>query len=526
MKRMMTPTRAATAATAVVGMIGVLAVMGVSGCGEQASSPEHALPQPTPNAPAIQLVPPATVFAPPSAIPGPADAAALESTVRERIAQLQSVVQANPSSATAWMDLADTLFAHSEPAGASEAYSGALAFLPVGAPDRERVEYLRAMALESAGERADAFAALAALAPQSKTSHVHWRLGLWLAGEGRMEEALTSAGHGVACDPADARARAAVAQIASEMGDWETAAQAARDGLRIVPRNGHLYGLLAAARRASGDAAGADALTNAGRHRAADWLDPWLRELREKRVNASARRERFFEALRAAKRDVIAAELLAIESNRGAFSEAEVRLLRAHAALAANDLASAKSLLAEASATTGRDCEIALLAVLMAARESAGAEALDPLCDQLSSLQCEGDNEATRLELLASLRLAQRRWDAAAEAFVLADQARQAGIGQAFLRAASQMERERAYDAARVLAKHLVSVEPVNPQGWLLLSVIELHAGDVPAAQAAAVELATLAPNHPSTKKLLADIQAAAAAAAVSAPSSAPAAAP
>ncbi|MGA1224839.1 MAG: tetratricopeptide repeat protein [Phycisphaerales bacterium] len=467
-------------------------------------------PQATPDAQRAQSAPPRPSLPRPQVpaeIPAPTDPAALDPGVRARIDELLSSLASDRTAGKAWLALADTLLAHGEPAGAAAAYAGAVALLADGDPQLERAAYLRAVALSDAGETTASVEAIAPLAASSRTPQVQWRFALLLAAEGRLEEAVAAARAAVALDARDMRAHAALAQVASEAGDWATAEQAARAGLAINPRNGHLYGILAASLRAQGRENEASALLGAGRFTRADWLDPWLRDLRAIRLGQAAAIERFYEAMRAGDAARANAELEVVARTDDDASKGRVALMRAQLAVSSNDHASAAKHLDEAAAGGAPECDVAIVRATIVARQASTPEALEPIVAALEPLACEGDAESTRLELIGSIRLAQRRWSDAATAIAAADAARPGGAGPGLKKAIATMDKAGAHVEARMLAERLRDAEPLNPEPHLLIAVLSLRAGDIATARAAAAEVGRIAPNHPALRKLMGEIQ-------------------
>jgi tetratricopeptide (TPR) repeat protein len=453
----------------------------------------------------------------PDAIPGPVDAAALDPMVRAAIEAAQDAVRAGTvegsdpgrDAGARWLELADLLLAHGEPAGAAIAYTGALALLPERDDAVERASYLRAVALEDSGDSAAALAALEAIAPRSRTPQVHWRLALALAADGRLDEAIAAAQRATGLAPRDMRAQAALAQVASEAGAWEIAVRAARAGLDANPRNGHLYGILAASLRALGDESNeAERFTGAGRFSRADWLDPWLAALRDLRLGAGAARERFYEALRKNDAEAARRELDAFDGS-GA-QPARAALMRAQLAVSAGDAAGARAALAEAAGDGTTPCEVAVVRAMVDLRQAVAASTVASIVATLESTPCEGDQDATRLELVGNIRLAQGEFAGAAEALIAADEAREGGVGAAIRKAVVAMERAKAYGPATMLLDRLVIAEPLNPEPCFLLGVIALRSGDLDAAKRQAARLAELAPTNPKTRQLLEQIERAA----------------
>lgn len=455
--------------------------------------------------------PPTPPPAPPTTVPTPVDPAALDPAVRAHLEQLAGAVKANASGGDSWLAYADSLLAHSEPAAAAQAYQGAMATLPDGDLSLERAAYLRGLALDESTQSAAALEAIATLATRSKQAHVHWRLALLLAADGQLESALTAAGRAVSLDPRDMRARAAVAQVASEAGDWETAEGAARVGLRMNPRNGHLYGILAAALRAQGKPEEAARYSGAGRFTRADWLDPWLQDLRALRLGEAAAQDRFYGSLGAGQLDAARAALATVEASPSA-APSRTALMRAQVAVAAGDVVLAAAAADSAAELGATSCELALVRASIDAKKAIGPAALDGIVRMLEASPCEGDNESARLELIGNLKLVQREFPEGVDALLAADRAREVGITPTLKRAASTLEKEMEYAQAARLAHRFYEAEPLNPEACFLLTVISLRSGDIEGARRWGAELAALAPNNPTTKQLLAEIGAASAA--------------
>lgn len=443
----------------------------------------------------------------PATTPSAVDPTALDPDVRDRLAALMQAVDGARGNGAAWLALADELLAHGEPAGAASAYAGAMALLADDDAQFERAAYLRAVALNDAGDTSAALEAITPLASSSRSSQVRWRHALLLSADGELEKAIVAARAAVALDPRDMRAHAALAQVASEAGDWTTAEQAARDGLRLNPRNGHLYGILAASLRAQAREREAEALVGAGRFTRADWLDPWLGELRVRRLGQAAAIERFYEALRAADAERARSEIDRMEASAGGAAQDRVPLMRAQLALSINDLATAAAQLERAEANGASPCDVGIVRATIAARQATVPAALDSIAEALTRLACEGDAESTRLELLGNIRLAQQRWTDAAVALVAADRARPGGVGPSLKKAVSVLEKAARYGDALTLAKRLRDAEPLNPEPHLLIAVLSVRNGDLAAAGDAAVELGRVAPQHPALPRLLNEIQ-------------------
>ena len=440
-------------------------------------------------------------------VPGAVDPLALDPEVRARLESRAAGVRQSPHDAAAWLALADDLLAHGEASGAAAAYAGATERLPRDDPRFERATYLRAVSLNDAGETLAALEAISPIVQSSRASQVHWRAALLLAGDGRLEDAMAAARAAVAVDPRDMRAHAALAQIASESADWPAAEKAARDGLRLNPRNGHLYGILAASLRAQGRGEEATPLAGAGRFTRADWLDPWLAELRTHRLGQAAASERFYDALRSGNADLARAELEAFAGHADATSGGKLALMRAQLALSVGDLGNAASQIARAESDGAAECDVVVVRAAIAARQAASPAALDPIVATLLPLHCDGDREASRLELVGNARLAQQRWADAAQALADADAARPGGVGPSLKKAITTMQKAGATTEALALAARLRAVEPFNPDAQLLFALLSLRTGDIAAARAAATELARLAPDHPGLPRLLAELQ-------------------
>ncbi len=443
----------------------------------------------------------------PEGVPAPVDESALDPSVRTWLAGLEAATREGPQEGESWLALGDGMLAHGESAAAAVAYQGAFAWLPADHPQLERAGYLRAIALEDSGASEEAIDILSSLAEGSVTSQVHWRLALLRSANGDFDPAIAAAQRAVELAADDPQPQAALAQIASEYGAWEIAEQAARAGLRANPRSGHLYGILAAALRARGDAADAETYAGAGRSSRADWLDPWLANLRELRRGSGAASERFYEALR---RQDLAAANHALEVYAEAVGDPaspRLALMRAQLGFARGDLVTLEPLLVNAESEESLRCDAAAVRAMVAARLVATEADVEPIVASLANLDCEGDQNATRWELISKFRLAQRRWAEAAEAVITADRARDAGVGAAMRSAAVAMRQARAFAPALQVVLRLREVEPLAPDVHLLHATIALGSGDVAAARAAAAQLAELAPNAPATQQVLRAIE-------------------
>jgi tetratricopeptide (TPR) repeat protein len=438
----------------------------------------------------------------PESVPAPVDPDALDAEVRDRLVELAAAVDAARTDGVAWLALADGLLAHGESAAAAIAYAGAVALLPADDPQFERAAYLRAVALNDAGETAASVDALAPFVQGSRTPQVHWRFALLLSSEGRLDEAMAAARAAIALDSLDMRAHAALAQVATEAGEWAVAEQAARAGLVINARNGHLYGLLAASLRAQEREAEAEELLGAGRFTRADWLDPWLRNLRDLRLGEAAAKDRFYEAMRSGDFARANREIESIASGADPASQGRVSLMQAQLAVTSNDPISAATFIEDAASGGVDECDVAIVRAMIATRQATSLESLDAVVDTLDSTVCDGDSDASRLELIGNIRLAQRRWSDAASALIAADTARQQGIGASLRKAITAMQKAGAATEALRLAEHLRSAEPMNADPHVIIAIISLQGGDLETALEAAATVERLAPEHPALARL------------------------
>jgi tetratricopeptide (TPR) repeat protein len=331
---------------------------------------------------------------------------------------------------------------------------------------------------------------------------VHWRFALLLSSEGRLDEAMAAARAAIALDSLDMRAHAALAQVATEAGEWAVAEQAARAGLVINARNGHLYGLLAASLRAQEREAEAEELLGAGRFTRADWLDPWLRNLRDLRLGEAAAKDRFYEAMRSGDFARANREIESIASGADPASQGRVSLMQAQLAVTSNDPISAATFIEDAASGGVDECDVAIVRAMIATRQATSLESLDAVVDTLDSTVCDGDSDASRLELIGNIRLAQRRWSDAASALIAADTARQQGIGASLRKAITAMQKAGAATEALRLAEHLRSAEPMNADPHVIIAIISLQGGDLETALEAAATVERLAPEHPALARL------------------------
>jgi predicted Zn-dependent protease len=212
----------------------------------------------------------------------------------------------------------------------------------------------------------------------------HWRAGNLLADQGRDAEARAAFERALELEPGGVPQTLGLARVELAEGAVPAARARLEELARRMPRERFVHGLLARARRASGDESGANAALRA-EERASEtsWVDPWAAEVRQRATGVSPTVKR-------------ANELLLAGEARGAIALLEPLQARVPESLPAAQLLIKACL--EAGALAKADAQLA------AARDRFGAQFKLELYAGELALQ-RGQLEEARRALEASLAI-------------------------------------------------------------------------------------------------------------------------
>ncbi len=213
--------------------------------------------------------------------PVPADLAAADPMVVERVELALAEVRGAPANAAGWAELAMTLHAHDWSDGAIRCYQQALQL------DGDRPRWWHDLARAKA-ELGDLEGALAASERASRLAATYapafWQRGLWLLDLGRLEAAGSAFREALRIVPADPAATAGLARVLLLENRSQAAADLLEGYLAGRPRDGHARQLLGAAYRSLGRIDEARQQLARGAGARAPVPDPWYQEVRRLRT--------------------------------------------------------------------------------------------------------------------------------------------------------------------------------------------------------------------------------------------------
>ncbi len=421
-------------------------------------------------------------------VPWPHSVEGFDPALVEALEAARGTVLAQPDDALAWMRLGMTYEAHVMLEFAGACYEHVVRLDEGDAKAWYRLAVMRGRNGDVDGALS-AYARLDALAPEYEPAHR--RRGRFLIGAGRPEEAREAFAAVLVLKPGDVIAILGLAEVDLEVGEPEKALARLAALPRVPPSSRAMFHRLRGT-----------ALLRLGRHEEAEsdlalgrgarggGADPWMREVGDLKVGASAvllRADRLIDGGQPA----AALDLLrGLEERDPDDPRMLTRTGRAHARL--SQWREAAAALARASELDRDDLGLALAAAsaqLEAGDDTGALAAVERI------LSIEADH-AEAHELRADLLLGAGRLD---EAVAAVGAARELGIETAALEVLAgkaELERSRFAEALPFFTR-ATELDEQSADAWAGRALAQLELGDPEAARVALERLREIAPEHP-----------------------------